>query len=165
MPFRFSLLPRRRLEYGSAKHVSMPSPSRSRVWRANSVPLSCVTPPRAGRQRREHRQPRPDAFPGGLVGHDPGHEEPGLPLDLGVQVASGADHAVGLPMAETAAVAGLRRTLGDGNPSGNRETRRPPAATPATPPVATWKAARPAFTAMAVGADPTADGLRVFVFN
>ena len=55
-------------------------------------------------------------------------------------------------MAETAAVAGLRRTLGDGNPSGNRETRRPPAATPATPPVAAWKAARPAFTAMAVGA-------------
>ena len=82
---------------------------------------------RAGRQRREHRQPRPDAFPGGPAGHDPGHEEPGLPLDLGVQVASGADHAVGLPMAETAAVAGLRRTLGDGNPSGNRETRRPPA--------------------------------------
>ena len=55
-------------------------------------------------------------------------------------------------MAETAAVSGLRRTLGDGNPSGNRETRRPPAATPATPPVAAWKAARPAFTAMAVGA-------------
>ena len=115
---------------------------------------------RAGRQRREHRQPRPDAFPGGLAGHDPGHEEPGLPLDLGVRVASGADHAVGLPMAETAAVSGLRRTLGDGNPSGNRETRRPPAATPATPPVAAWKAARPAFTAMAVGVDPTADGLR-----
>jgi ATP-binding cassette subfamily B protein len=107
---------------------------------------------RAGRQRREHRQPHPDAFPGGPAGHDPGHEEPGLPLDLSVQVASGADHAVGLPMAETAAVAGLRRTLGDGNPSGNRETRRPPAATPATPPVAAWKAARPAFTAMAVGA-------------
>ena len=115
---------------------------------------------RAGRQRREHRQPRPDAFPGGLAGHDPGHEEPGLPLDLGVRVASGADHAVGLPMAETAAVSGLRRTLGDGNPSGNRETRRPPAATPATPPVAAWKAARPAFTAMAVGVDPTVDGLR-----
>ena len=55
-------------------------------------------------------------------------------------------------MAETTAVAGFRRTLGDGNPSGNRETRRPPAATPATPPVAAWKAARPAFTAMAVGA-------------
>ena len=115
---------------------------------------------RAGRQRREHRQLRPDAFPGGLAGHDPGHEEPGLPLDLGVRVASGADHAVGLPMAETAAVAGLRRTLGDGNPSGNRETRRPPAATPATPPVAAWKAARPAFTAMTVGVDPTADALR-----
>lgn len=115
---------------------------------------------RAGRQRREHRQLRPDAFPGGLAGHDPGHEEPGLPLDLGVRVASGADHAVGLPMAETAAVSGLRRTLGDGNPSGNRETRRPPAATPATPPVAAWKTTRPAFTAMAVGVDPTADGLR-----
>ena len=115
---------------------------------------------RAGRQRREHRQPRPDAFPGGPAGHDPGHEEPGLPLDLGVRVASGADHAVGLPMAETAAVAGLRRTLGDGNPSGNRETRRPPAATPATPPVAAWKTTRPAFTAMAVGVDPTVDGLR-----
>lgn len=103
---------------------------------------------RAGRQRREHRRLRPDTFPGGLAGHDPGHEEPGLPLDLGVQVASGADHAVGLPMAETAAVAGLRRTLGDGNPSGNRETRRPPAATPAPPPAAAWKAARPALTAM-----------------
>ena len=47
MPFPFSLLPRRRLEYGSAKHVSMPGPSRRRVWRANPVPLSCVTPPRA----------------------------------------------------------------------------------------------------------------------
>ena len=92
---------------------------------------------RAGRQRREHRRLRPDAFPGGLAGHDPGHEEPGLPLDLGARVASGADHAVGLPMAETAAVAGLRRTLGDGNPSGNRETRRPPAATPAPPPATT----------------------------
>ena len=115
---------------------------------------------RAGRQRREHRQLRPDAFPGGLAGHDPGHEEPGLPLDLGVQVASHSDDAVGLPMAETAAVSGLRRTLGDGNPSGNRETRRPPAATPATPPVATWKTTRPAFTATAVGVDPTAAGLR-----
>ena len=31
----------------------------------------------------------------------------------------------------------LRRTLGDGNPSGNRETRRPPAATPAPPPATT----------------------------
>ena len=161
MPFRFSLLPRRRLEYGSAKHVSMPSPSRRRVWRANPVPLSCVTPPRAPAGSGENiASCAPDAFPGGLAGHDPGHEEPGLPLDLGVQVASGADHAVGLPMAETAAVSGLRRTLGDGNPSGNRETRRPPAATPATPPVAAWKAARPAFTAMAVGADPTVDGLR-----
>ena len=35
MPLRFSLLPRRRLEYRSAKYVAMPSPSRSRVWRAN----------------------------------------------------------------------------------------------------------------------------------
>ena len=115
---------------------------------------------RAGRQRREHRQLRPDAFPGGLVGHDPGHEEPTPPLDLGAQVTSDTDHAFGLPMAETAAVAGLRRTLGDGNPSGNRETRRPPAAAPAMPPVAAWKAARPAFTATAVGVDPTVDGLR-----
>ena len=139
----------------------MPGPSRRRVWQVNPAPLSCVPAgARAGRQRREHRQSRPDAFPGGPAGHDPGHEEPGLPLDLGVQVASGADHAVGLPMAETAAVAGLRRTLGDGNPSGNRETRRPPATTPATPPVAAWKTTRPAFTAMAVGVDPTADGLR-----
>lgn len=153
MPFRFSLLPRRRLEYGSAKYVSMPSPSRRRVWRANPAPLSCVTLTRAPAGSGENIASRtPDAFPGGPAGHDPGHEEPGLPLDLSVQVASGADHAVGLPMAETAAVAGLRRTLGDGNPSGNRETRRPPAATPATPPVAAWKAARPAFTAMAVGA-------------
>ena len=47
MPFPFSLLPRRRLEYGSAKYVSMPGPSRRRVWRANPVPLSCVTPTRA----------------------------------------------------------------------------------------------------------------------
>ena len=47
MPFLFSLLPRRRLEYGSAKYVSMPGSSRRRVWRANSVPLSCVTPARA----------------------------------------------------------------------------------------------------------------------
>ena len=102
MPFLFSSPPRRRLEYGSAKHVSMPGPSRRRVRRANPAPSSHVTATRAGR----------------------------------------------------------RRTLGDGNPSGNRETRRPPAATPATPPVAAWKTTRPAFTAMAVGVDPTVDGLR-----
>ena len=53
-----------------------------------------------------------------------------------------------------------RRVSGDGNPSGNRETRRPPAATPAPPPAAAWKAARPALTAMTVGVDPTVDGLR-----
>ncbi len=115
---------------------------------------------RAGRQRGGHRQPRPDAFPCGLAGHDPGHEEPGLAFDLGVRVASGADHAVGLPMAETAPVVRLRRAPRDGDPSGDREPRRPPAATPATPPVAAWKAARPAFTAMAVGVDPPVDGLR-----
>ena len=51
MPFRFSLLPRRRLEYGSAKYVSMPSPSRRRVWRANPAPVACgaLTPAPAGR--------------------------------------------------------------------------------------------------------------------
>ncbi|ALE09954.1 Hypothetical protein RY67_1952 [Bifidobacterium longum subsp. infantis] len=63
-------------------------------------------------------------------------------------------------MAETAAVSGLRRASGDGSPSGNRETRRPPAATPAPPPAAAWKAARPALTVMAVDVDPTADALR-----
>ena len=153
MPFLFSLLPRCQLEYGSAKvRVHAQLVAQARVAGELDVVVVRDADARAGRQRREHRQLRPDAFPGGLAGHDPGHEEPGLPLDLGVQVASGADHAVGLPMAETAAVAGLRRTLGDGNPSGNRETRRPPAATPAPPPVAAWKAACPALTAMAVGA-------------
>ena len=78
-PFPFSLSPRRRLEYGSAKHVSTPGPSRRRVRRTNPAPSSHVTATRAGR----------------------------------------------------------RRTLGDGNPSGNRETRRPPAATPAPPPATT----------------------------
>lgn len=47
MPFLFSLLPRCQLEYGSAKYVSMPSSSRRRVWRANSMSLSCVTLTRA----------------------------------------------------------------------------------------------------------------------
>lgn len=47
MPLRFSLLPRCQLEYGSAKYVAMPSPSRSLSWWANSVPLSCVTLTRA----------------------------------------------------------------------------------------------------------------------
>ena len=41
------------------------------------------------------------------------------------------------PSHVTATRAGRRRTLGDGNPSGNRETRRPPAATPAPPPSTT----------------------------
>ena len=41
---------------------------------------------RAGRQRREHVQLRPDALAGGLVRNDAGHEEPGPPLHLGVQV-------------------------------------------------------------------------------
>ena len=125
MPFLFSLLPRCQLEYRSANYVSMPSSSRRRVWRTNPVPLSCVTLTRAPAGSGENIASCAPMLC--LAEHDPGHEEPGLPLDLGVQVASGADHAVGLPMAETAAVAGLRRTLGDGNPSGNRETRRPPA--------------------------------------
>ncbi len=38
MPFLFSSPPRRRLEYGSAKHVSMPGPSRRRVRRTNPAP-------------------------------------------------------------------------------------------------------------------------------
>ena len=37
-PFPFSLSPRRRLEYGSAKHVSTPGPSRRRVRRTNPAP-------------------------------------------------------------------------------------------------------------------------------
>ena len=57
MPFLFSLPPRCQLEYGSAKHVSMPGSSRRRVWRANSVPLSCVTPTRAPAGGGD--QPRP----------------------------------------------------------------------------------------------------------
>ena len=57
MPFLFSLPPRCQLEYGSAKHVCMPSSSRRRVWWANSMPLSCVTPTRAPAGSGD--QPRP----------------------------------------------------------------------------------------------------------
>ena len=95
--------------------------------RANSAPLSCVTLTRAPAGSGGHRQLCPDAPVGGLVGHDPGHEEPGLALDLGVRVASGADHAVGLPMAEPAPVGGRLRPFGYGHAVRQREPRHPSA--------------------------------------
>ena len=127
MPFLFSLLPRCQLEYGSAKvRVHAQLVAQARVAGELDVVVVRDADARAGRQRREHRQLRPDAFPGGLAGHDPGHEEPGLPLDLGVQVASGADHAVGLPMAETVAVAGGRSEMGTRPGIGKRDVLLPP---------------------------------------
>lgn len=77
----------------------------------------------------------PDALVGGLIRNDAGHEEPDSPLHLGVQVAFHSDDTVGLPVAEPAPVDGLRRAFGDGHASGDREARRPPAATPAAPSV------------------------------
>lgn len=115
---------------------------------------------RAGRQRREHVQLRPDALAGGLVRNDAGHEEPGPPLHLGVQVASHSDDAVGLPMAERAPAVGLRRAFGDGHSAGDREARRPPAAVPVAPPVPSRQAPRPAFPKRPAGVDPSVDGLR-----
>ena len=55
-------------------------------------------------------------------------------------------------MAETAAVAGLSADARRWEPVRESGNATSSAATPATPPVAAWKAARPAFTAMAVGA-------------
>ena len=54
MPFLFSLPPRRHELCGSAKYVAMPGSSRSSACRANSVPLSCVTPVWAAAGSREN---------------------------------------------------------------------------------------------------------------
>ena len=110
----------------------MPSRSRSSAWRANSVPLSCVTPVLApARQRGEHEEPRSDAFAGGLVGHDARHKETRAPFDLGVRVASHADDAVGLPLAEPGTVGWPAGPLVDGCPERYAAPGRAPALRPA----------------------------------
>ena len=70
MPFLFSLLPRCLLEYGSAKHVSMPGSSRRRVWRANSVLLSCVMLTRTPAGSGDQPQPSHSAARAHRRSHD-----------------------------------------------------------------------------------------------
>mgnify|MGYP003288574996 FL=1 len=84
----------------------MPSSSRRRAPGELGAVVVCDADSGAFGHPGEYRQLRSDVLPGGLVRDDPGHEEPGLPFSLGVQVASHADHAVGLPMAGFAPVSG-----------------------------------------------------------
>lgn len=72
--------------------------------------------PGPGRQRGEHEELHSDAFAGGLVGHDARHKETRAPFDLGVRVASHADDAVGLPLAEPGTVEWPVGPLVDGCP-------------------------------------------------
>lgn len=102
----------------------------------------------------------PDAFVGGPVRDDGGHEEPGPALDLGVQMAARPDDAVGLPMTEAAAIPGIEGPFVDRSASGYRETGRPPAATPAPAPVPARQAARPPVASRPIGVEPTVDRLR-----
>ena len=129
------------------------------------MPLSCVTPARAGRQRGGHRRLRPDALACGFVRDDAGHEAAGPAFDLGVRVASDADRAVGLPMAEPAPVVRLRRAPRDGDPSGDREPRRLAPHAFAAPPVAARQAAGPACAPRLAGIDPPVDGLGAHAHN
>ena len=121
--------------------------------------------PGGRRQRGEHRQLRPDSLACGFVWDDAGHEATGLAFDLGVQVASDADHAVGLPMAEPAPVVRLRRAPRDGDPSGDREPRCLAPHAFAVPPVAARQAAGPACAPRLAGIDPPVDGLGARAHN
>ena len=117
--------------------------------------------PGPGRQRGEHEELRSDAFAGGLVGHDARHKETRAPFDLGVQVASRADGAVGLPLAEPGTVGWSVGPLVDGCPERYAAPGHAPALRPAPPPVVPRQIACPAFAARLVGVDPPVYGLRV----
>ena len=160
MPFLFSLLPRRRLEYGSAKYVAMPSPSRSLSWWANSVPLSCVTPPRAPAGSGENiASCAPTLSPAVLPGTIPAMRNL---VFLSTSVcrlhpAPITPSASQWPKPLRSPASGGRSEMGTRPGIGKRDVLPPPRLRRLLWPRGR---ARPAFTAMAVGVDPTVDGLR-----
>ena len=117
--------PRRQLEYG--RRSTWPCPARRAAFRGGRTRCRCrATLTRAGRQRREHVQLRPDARRRSC----PERRGPEEPWSSSTSVCRlhPTPMTLSAPNGRTRSCRHLRRAFGDGHSAGIGKRRRPPAA-------------------------------------